>query len=599
MDPTRQKPAIPKSLSEENLGFERQPMVNWFEPLKLVAIGARAVISALFGQYADKREIQAALKAQTKFDYSEGNEIWFDYVADLGDGWDSTYTVAKLLAEPRLSVTDSNNTVTQTERGRLLIMGGDEVYPDATRTNYRNRTVAPYRSALPWVEEQSAPHLFTLPGNHDWYDGLTSFTRLFCQERWIGGWKTQQSRSYFALQLPHRWWLFAVDIQLDADLDKPQVDYFDEVISNLQAGDNVIFAAPKPSWVIDSLSGTPKDDSIAFLEQRIFAKKAQIYINIAGDLHHYSRYANSDNSRHFITSGGGGAFLHGTHMMPEEIEVKEAEQVSTYSVDNSSIFPSREKSKQLLRDNVKFGIKNWKASLLFGIIALLACWTMQSASIAVGGNFLADLGSLPFGLSLLCDSFAVYWELIKHSPSSAFYLLLYLVALIAFCQPFPHKSKQKMLLGQLFLGSIHGFAQFFVMLGLLVVFVQINGWFGWQAGTSQHTIALIVEIVTLTSLLAGTVMGIYLYVTNYFFSYHTEAAFSSNAIADYKNFIRFHINEEGQLTVYPMGINSVEKNWRLNQSGQPGETWFVPESGKSMQAYVHLIENPIRVSRSD
>ena len=128
-----------------------------------------------------------------------------DYVADLGDGWDSTYAVASLLASPSLtlSLRDGSTGPVKTERGRLLVMGGDEVYPTASREGYQERTVGPYECAL---RETDPPHpnLFAIPGNHDWYDGLVSFSRLFCQERWFGGWKTRQRRTYFAIQLPHR-----------------------------------------------------------------------------------------------------------------------------------------------------------------------------------------------------------------------------------------------------------------------------------------------------------------------------------------------------------------------------------------------------------
>ena len=66
------------------------------------------------------------------------------------------------------------------------------------------------------------PEVFALPGNHDWYDSLVSFTRLFCSQRWFQGWRTRQRRSYFALKLPGRWWLVATDFQLGSDIDALQ-----------------------------------------------------------------------------------------------------------------------------------------------------------------------------------------------------------------------------------------------------------------------------------------------------------------------------------------------------------------------------------------
>ena len=53
---------------------------------------------------------------------------------------------------------------------------------------------------------RARPSLYAVPGNHDWYDGLTAFLRLFARQRdaTIGGWRTRQSRSYFAVRLPGR-----------------------------------------------------------------------------------------------------------------------------------------------------------------------------------------------------------------------------------------------------------------------------------------------------------------------------------------------------------------------------------------------------------
>jgi len=68
--------------------------------------------------------------------------------------------------------------------------------------------------------------MLALAGNHDWYDGLTTFLRLFCVGRPIGGWRTEQTRSYFAARLPHDWWVMGVDLAFDFFIDDPQLDFF-------------------------------------------------------------------------------------------------------------------------------------------------------------------------------------------------------------------------------------------------------------------------------------------------------------------------------------------------------------------------------------
>jgi len=55
-----ESPAAPGSARKEQLGFEPQPMVGWFDPLRLFKVAVQVVLSSIFGKYANKRENQAA-----------------------------------------------------------------------------------------------------------------------------------------------------------------------------------------------------------------------------------------------------------------------------------------------------------------------------------------------------------------------------------------------------------------------------------------------------------------------------------------------------------------------------------------------------------
>src|ERR687893_227898 len=85
-------PPRPASESKDDLGFVRRPMVRWLDPHQLVDTAARVVLSGLFSSYADNRELQALEPAEVP-DRSGEADLWLDYVADVGDGWNSTYTV--------------------------------------------------------------------------------------------------------------------------------------------------------------------------------------------------------------------------------------------------------------------------------------------------------------------------------------------------------------------------------------------------------------------------------------------------------------------------------------------------------------------------
>lgn len=55
---------------------------------------------------------------------SEKDELWFDFMADTGDGGNSSYSVARLLAQPSIRVR-CNDTMLNLPRGNLLVIGGD------------------------------------------------------------------------------------------------------------------------------------------------------------------------------------------------------------------------------------------------------------------------------------------------------------------------------------------------------------------------------------------------------------------------------------------------------------------------------------------
>jgi hypothetical protein len=180
-------------------------MTRWFDPRLLGKALLHVILSKWFGQYADRRLIHAALDTVPKEEIiartrlaelvpDEEGAVWIDYVADIADGFDSTYAIAFLMAAEKLEI--DGHTM---RRGQVLLMGGDEVYPLASRTNYEEHLIYPYERAFPEGTQQNAPHtpLFAIPGNHDWYDGLNIFLAYFCRPRGkkIGSWQTRQRRS--------------------------------------------------------------------------------------------------------------------------------------------------------------------------------------------------------------------------------------------------------------------------------------------------------------------------------------------------------------------------------------------------------------------
>lgn len=56
--------------------------------------------------------------------FSEKDELWFDFMADTGDGGNSSYSIARLLAQPSLRIREKDS-VLSLPRANLLLIGGD------------------------------------------------------------------------------------------------------------------------------------------------------------------------------------------------------------------------------------------------------------------------------------------------------------------------------------------------------------------------------------------------------------------------------------------------------------------------------------------
>jgi hypothetical protein len=196
-------------------------------------------------------------------------------------------------------------------------MGGDQVYPDATRENYRERFRDVYETAL--LDRNLAIPLFLIPGNHDWYDGLDLFDALFCKKEGlpIGGWHVRQRRSYFAIQISDDWWLWGADLQLSEFVDRPQSEYFEKVANSMKAGSKIILCAAVPGWLYEEGKARSFESigHIAGIARKLTDKNLTVPWVLSGDIHHYSRYIGNPSGTQFITSGGGGAFLHPTHSL--------------------------------------------------------------------------------------------------------------------------------------------------------------------------------------------------------------------------------------------------------------------------------------------
>src|SRR5215475_12313224 len=106
-----------------------------------------------------------------------GREVWIDFVADTGDDHDVSLAVGRMLfAEYALS----GDQPRRLPRGDILVFGGDIAYPASTAYELERRLLRPWNHVLLGkVEDGRRRVVLGIPGNHDWYDGLDGFGRLF------------------------------------------------------------------------------------------------------------------------------------------------------------------------------------------------------------------------------------------------------------------------------------------------------------------------------------------------------------------------------------------------------------------------------------
>ncbi|HEX4947222.1 MAG TPA: hypothetical protein VFZ34_11185 [Blastocatellia bacterium] len=598
--PSGSLPLQEKTPEEVRRPIKQAKMVGWYDPRQLMKTANEVLISTILGKHADRRLVQVVNPEKTQtYDYTkvfkvtsqqetaaagemvEREEIWVDYVSDLGDGFNPTYAIAFLLAQESLTIAGQT-----LPRGNILIMGGDQVYPTANSTEYTNRLEFPYGAALKFHEGER-PHLFALPGNHDWYDSLASFTRIFFDRSYFplfdedepqsdyqpGLWHVPQHRSYFALKLPHGYWLIGVDLQLSADLDVQQIDHFKAVAKQMKPGDQIILCTPEPYWVFDEMYGHTHTHysetrlSRRYLEDKIFhAQKVVAYF--AGDLHHYFRIHEKQTNAVRITAGGGGAFLHPTN----------GQMQTTYQNKSDCTFfsfPTAKECQRLCWRNFLFPFLNWRFGVMTATVYFLTAWSILA--------FLRiDASSDTYA-----EALSVTLQGALETPVGAFWALLILGGFLMFTDT--HSRVYRVVAG-LTHGSVHLVALFFIAWG--AHFLTVGQ--GMVYKTPLQFLTSGALIFAGGWIVGSIIFGVYLFLSLNVFGRHSNEAFSSLAIQDYKNFLRLKIDANG-LTIYPIGIRRVPRKWRAATKDDHTVSALVPDDPKATAPF--LIETPIHVRR--
>jgi hypothetical protein len=106
-----------------------------------------------------------------------GRDVWIDFVGDTGDDCDVSAAVAGMLF-CEYALQDGSGRILP--RGDVLIFAGDTAYPLSSAMEISRRLTNPWNRVLRRLGPPARPRvLLGIPGNHDWYDGLDGFARLF------------------------------------------------------------------------------------------------------------------------------------------------------------------------------------------------------------------------------------------------------------------------------------------------------------------------------------------------------------------------------------------------------------------------------------
>ncbi|WP_189707345.1 metallophosphoesterase family protein [Streptomyces anandii] len=316
----------------------RVKKLSWLDPRTLWA-ARNGVVASWFGDPTGRTRARwvaqraaAGAPADKVIRREEADRFSFMVIGDTGEGDESQYAVVPGF----LRVSQGTS---------FGVIASDVIYPVGRADDYGTKFFRPYR-------DYPAP-LYAIPGNHDWYEDLGGFMRVFCGDapplppeprpRPLG-------RDWWRALLWHR--------------PRPADEQRLAEARELRSAPGQRAVQPGPYWAIDAgpvrivgidtgLLGTIDAEQGAWLREvsrgprpKILLTGSPLYVDgehhpcpiegggtvddivrdpahhyvaaIGGDIHNYQRYPVEVGGRtiQYVVSGGGGAFMHATHTIP-------------------------------------------------------------------------------------------------------------------------------------------------------------------------------------------------------------------------------------------------------------------------------------------
>lgn len=317
---------------------DRVQKLSWLNPRTLWA-ARNGVAASWFGDPTGRtrsrwvaRQAAAGAPADKVIRRAEADRFSFMVIGDTGEGGESQYAVVPGFLEASRDTS-------------FAVLASDVIYPVGSTDDYGTKFFRPYR-------DYPAP-IYAIPGNHDWYEDLSGFMRVFCDDAPPLPPEPRPralSRAWWRALLWHR--PRPADEQRLAEARK------------LRSAPGQQAVQPGPYWAIDAgplrivgidtgLLGTLDAEQGAWLREvsrgprpKILVTGSPLYVDgehhpcpidgggtvddivrdpahhyvaaIGGDIHNYQRYPVDVDGRtvQYVVCGGGGAFMHATHTIP-------------------------------------------------------------------------------------------------------------------------------------------------------------------------------------------------------------------------------------------------------------------------------------------
>jgi hypothetical protein len=354
-----------------------------------------------------------------------GRPLWIDFVADTGDDRDVSAAVARLVFSEYAPPESHDGEILP--RGDILLFGGDTAYPVATGREILRRVVQPWNEVLQEVGTGGRRRvLLGIPGNHDWYDGLDGFARLFRRDALVGmlaeweagrahraqkGVAGDRSRAALVRQLHLDELAGSVDLIRSAYQSlraivrggtvhrvarltlrgympiqeashwalplAPGLELWgvDRQLRRLDFRQRSFFIERRAERPGDRLVFLAPDPALSFGERNpagqgmlaachLTLEKDRV-LYLSGDLHHYERRPLGE-SLHVI-AGGGGAFLHGTRIPPSPLGPA------------ARVYPDAAVSRRLALElpwKLLGGTPGFLPHMVFGLFGAIQLWAL-------------------------------------------------------------------------------------------------------------------------------------------------------------------------------------------------------------------------------